>query len=291
MNILSFDIEEWYIEKKFHGGRVKKYKEFDSYLSKILDTLDENKQKATFFCVGKIAINFPHVIKQISERGHEIGCHSNEHLWLTKMLPKQLRTDTKEAIASLEDVSGQKVVSYRAPAFSIGEKNKWAIEILAECGIERDSSIYPAIRDFGGFSSFPSNSPVIIEYNGIQLKEFPIRLAHIMGKDIAYSGGGYFRFFPLWFVKNKMHQSDYFIAYFHIGDLIHDQGGMMTREEYEIYFRENGSLKNRIVRYAKSNLGTKGVFDKMRKLLNSSTFINLSEADRHIKSYNKVLLK
>lgn len=291
MNILSFDIEEWYIEKKFYGGRVEKYKEFDSYLSKILDTLDENKQKATFFCVGKTAINFPHVIKQISERGHEIGCHSNEHLWLTKMPSKQVRTDTKEAIASLEDVSGQKVVSYRAPAFSIGEKNKWAIEILAECGIERDSSIYPAIRDFGGFSSFPSNSPVIIEYNSIQLKEFPIKLAHIMGKDIAYSGGGYFRFFPLWFVKNKMFQSDYFIAYFHIGDLIHNQGGMMTREEYETYFREDGNLKNRIVRYAKSNLGTKGAFDKMRKLLNSATFINLGEADKQIKSYNKVLLK
>lgn len=49
MNILSFDIEEWYIEKKFCGGRVEKYRKFDSYLNKILDILDENNQKATFF--------------------------------------------------------------------------------------------------------------------------------------------------------------------------------------------------------------------------------------------------
>lgn len=291
MNILSFDIEEWYIEKKFYGGRAEKYREFDTYLSKILDVLDENNQKATFFCVGKIATDFPHVIRRISERGHEIGCHSNEHLWLTQMSPDQLRTDTKEAIASLESVSGQKVVDYRAPAFSIGERNKWAIEILAECGIERDSSIYPAIRDFGGFSSFPSNAPAIIEYKGAYLKEFPISLAHIVGKDIAYSGGGYFRFFPLWYVKRKMYNSDYFIAYFHIGDLIHNQDGMMTRKEYETYFRENGNLKNRIIRYVKSNLGTEGAFDKMRKLLSCSTFVNLCEADKLIESYNRISLE
>ena len=95
---------------------------FDSYLNKILDILDENNQKATFFCVGRIAADFHYVIRKISERGHEIGCHSNEHLWLTQMTPKQLQEDTKEAIDALQDVSGQSVVSYRAPAFSIGEK-------------------------------------------------------------------------------------------------------------------------------------------------------------------------
>jgi len=291
MNIISFDIEEWYIEKKFYSGRGEKYQLFDSYLYRILDILDSLQLKATFFCVGKIAKDFTYVIKRISERGHEIGCHSNEHLWLTKMTPIQLREDTKEAIASLQDVSGQPVISYRAPAFSIGEKNKWAIEILAECGIERDSSIYPATRDFGGFNSFPTNNPVIIEYNGIQMKEFPIALAHIGGKHIAFSGGGYFRFFPLWYIKQKMQKSDYFIAYFHIGDLIHNQDGMMTKEEYETYFHETGSFKNRLVRYVKSNLGTKGAFVKMEKLLKEGAFVNLQDADLHIESYKTITLK
>lgn len=291
MNILSFDIEEWYIEKKFYGSRNEKYQLFDSYLHRILELLDALQLKATFFCVGKIATDFPYVIKGISERGHEIGCHSNEHLWLTKMTPQQLRGDTKEAIASLQDVSGQPVISYRAPAFSIEEKNKWAIEILAECGIERDSSIYPATRDFGGFKSFPVNGPVIVEYNGVRIKEYPIALARILGKDIAFSGGGYFRFSPLWYVKQKMHKSDYFITYFHIGDLIHNQDGMMTKEEYEIYFHEPGTLKNRLVRYVKSNLGTKGAFVKMQKLLGEASFVNLQGADQQIKSYKTIVLK
>ena len=279
MHILSFDIEEWYIEKQFSQGRTKKYKEFDSYLNKILDVLDENELKATFFCVGKIAKYFPEVIRRIAVRGHEVGCHSNEHLWLTKMTPNEMLKDTQAAVSALEDIWGEKVISYRAPAFSIGEHNKWTFEILAECGIKRDASIYPAVRDFGGFASFPSDSPVLVAYNGIQMKEFPIALTHLLGKDFAYSGGGYFRFFPLCYIRYKMSKSPYSIAYFHIGDLIHHKDGLMSRTEYETYFKEKGTLINRYKRYVKSTLGTKYAFAKMATLLKEYQFVNLQHAD------------
>lgn len=279
MNILSFDIEEWFIEKKFSGGRQERYQEFDRYLKLILDTLDETNTKATFFCLGKMATDFPEVIRAISEKGHEIGCHSNEHLWLTKMTPEQLKKDTHDAIAALEDVCGKKVVSYRSPAFSIGQNNKWAFEILAEEGIERDASIFPAQRDFGGFASFPTDNPTKISYNGIVLKEFPICLTKLMGKEIAYSGGGYFRFFPFNFIQNRIDNSQYIMTYFHIGDLLHNNGGILSRKEYETYFKEPGTFKNRLIRYIKSNLGTKGAFDKMSKLIENNGFISLEKAD------------
>ena len=279
MNILSFDIEEWFIGKKFSGGWQEKYQEFDRYLKLILDTLDKIDTQATFFCLGKIATDFPEVIHAISEKGHEIGCHSNEHLWLTKMTPEQLKKDTHDAIAALEDVYGKKVVSYRSPAFSIGQNNKWAFEILAEEGIKRDASIFPAQRDFGGFASFPTDNPTKISYNGITLKEFPICLTKLMGKEIAYSGGGYFRFFPLKFIQNRIDESQYIMTYFHIGDLLHNNGGIMSRKKYETYFKEPGTFKNRFTRYIKSNLGTKGAFDKMSKLIENNTFISLEKAD------------
>ena len=263
MNILSFDIEEWYIEKKFSGGRQERYQEFDRYLKLILDTLDKIDTKATFFCLGKIATDFPEVIRTISEKGHEIGCHSNEHLWLTKMSPEQLKKDTHDAISALEDVCGKKVVSYRSPAFSI----------------ERDASIFPAQRDFGGFASFPTDNPTKISYNGIVLKEFPICLTKLMGKEIAYSGGGYFRFFPLKFIQNRIDESQYIMTYFHIGDLLHNNGGIMSRKDYETYFKEPGTLQNRLTRYIKSNLGTKDAFDKMSKLIENNNFISLEKAD------------
>ena len=146
----------------YHGARSGKYQEFDRYLKMILELLANRGIKATFFCLGKIASNFPEVIKQIVSHGHEIGCHSNEHIWLTKLTPQELKEDTHRAIAALQDITGNKVVSYRSPAFSIGERNKWVIEILAGEGIERDASIFPAKRDFGGFPQFPTDSPTII---------------------------------------------------------------------------------------------------------------------------------
>lgn len=292
MNLISFDIEEWFIEEKFNGARQDKYVQYDAILSRILDLLEEKECKATFFCLGKIACDFPYVIKRIAERGHEVGCHSNEHLWLTKMTPKELRKDTEEAIMSLEDVYGQKVVSYRAPAFSIGQQNAWAIEILAECGIERDASIFPAVRDFGGFSVFKEKTPCLVEFNGCTLKEFPICTMRILGKEIAYSGGGYFRLFPYSLVKKTIQTSWYAMCYFHIEDFIDAPKKMMSKEEYEVYFKEHGYFINRLKRYVKSNIGTGDCFNKMNHLVSECSFTSLASADRQISwdLVNKVIV-
>ena len=282
MNILTFDIEEWYLEKMYFGNHAEKYKEFDRYLGEILDTLDERNLKGTFFCVGGLGREFPDVVKRIADRGHEVGCHSDIHTWLNKMTREECLADTQMAVDSLEQVMGKKVKSYRAPAFSIGASNKWAFEVLAECGIERDASVFPAVRDFGGFAEFGQKTPAIIRYNGVELKEFPICTAKLMGKEIAYSGGGYFRFFPLWYVKKEMASADYSMTYFHIEDLIKDKNGMMSREDFESYFKEQGTLLNRYKRYLKSNLGKQSAWRKLSALLATVDFTNLEQADANI---------
>ena len=228
MNLLTFDIEEWYLNHQKGGSKIK-YTEYDWYLDSILNQLDERQVRATFFCVGEMGRLFPEVIRKIHQRGHEIGCHSNNHTWLNKMTETECRDDTHRAVDSLEQSIGNKVLSYRAPAFSICESNKWVFEILAENGIERDASIFPAARDFGGFPHFGQKSPCIVEYRGIKLKEFPICTTNLMGKELAFSGGGYFRFFPLSFVRNVMEKSSYSMCYFHIGDLIPESNRVMGK--------------------------------------------------------------
>jgi len=282
MNILTFDTEEWFLEKFYLGDRSDKYPIYDYYFKSILDLLDERKIKATFFCVGGLATHYPEVVRAIADKGHEVGCHSNTHLWLSTFNRNELKEDTMTAIKSLEDVSGQKVVSYRAPAFSIGENNKWALEVLAECGIERDASIYPAVRDFGGFSSFPTDGPCIVKVGDATLKEFPICLTSFVGKQLAYSGGGFFRFFPLSFVKSTMRSNDYNMAYFHIGDVMHKPLVLRSKEFYESYYKEPGTFKNRFVRMMKTSFGTRYAFDKMCKLIKSFDFVNLEEANNNI---------
>ena len=282
MNILTFDIEEWYLEKMYFGNHAEKYKEFDRYLGEILDTLDERNLKGTFFCVGGMGREFADVVKRIAERGHEVGCHSDVHSWLNKMTPEECLADTHKAIDSLEQVIGKKVKSYRAPAFSIGASNKWAFEVLTECGIERDASIFPAIRDFGGFAEFGKKIPTIVKYKDITIKEFPICTTRLLGSEVAYSGGGYFRFFPLWFVKREMAKSEYSMTYFHIEDLLAETEKIMTKEKYEEYFKEPGTVKARYIRYIKSNLGKKTAFKKLKRLITETDFLNLEQASQRM---------
>lgn len=279
MNILTYDTEEWFLEKTLHGGRREKYAEYDRYLHQILDKLDERGIKATFFCLGSLVPEFDYVIKEIFKRGHEIGCHSHKHTWLNRLSYEEALTDTKQAVDALEQCIGSKVRSYRAPAFSIGPQNKWVFEILAECGIEIDASVYPAARDFGGFANFGSKKPCTIEINGVRMKEFPICTTNIFGKELAYSGGGYFRFFPLGFVESEMKKTDYAMTYFHIGDLVPDSVGVKSKEEYESYYKEPGTLKNRYLRYLKTNLGKKGAFEKMLNLIENLDFVSIQQFD------------
>ena len=285
MNILTFDIEEWYIERKYHNNEEWKYLKYDDTLKRLLDLLDSHSIKATFFCLGILAEEFPHVIKSISERGHEIGCHSNYHNWINQMTPDEFHLDTRKAIDSLEQLIGHKVRSYRAPAFSIGEGNKWAFEILAEEGIENDASVFPASRDFGGFPEFNGQDiPCKIIYNNYSINEFPISMTTIpfIGKRIAYSGGGYFRMLPVSFVESKIKEKDYTMCYFHIADLLDFKTKLHTRSEYELYFKESGTLKNRLLRYAKTNLRRKHTFNGLKTLIETFSFSSLDNASKHI---------
>lgn len=282
MNILSFDIEDWYMEKTLHGNRPSRYRSFDQCLDSILELLDERNLKCTFFCLGQMAKVFPDVVRKIHDRGHEIGCHSNVHTWLNKMSREEVFEDTRQAIDALQQCIGQKVVSYRAPAFSIGKENAWAFDVLAECGIERDASVYPAVRDFGGFAEFGQQKPTIVKYDNSTIKEFPICLTHFMGKEMAYSGGGYFRFFPLWFIKSRMRRSNYNMCYFHIKDLVSDPVEVLSKEDFELYFKTSGTIKNRYMRYFKENLGKSRAFSKIVSLITSTDYVDLEAADKLI---------
>lgn len=282
MKIITFDIEEWAVAKSEGYGSVKLYAEFDHFLGKILDTLDASGIKGTFFCTGLMGESFPQVVRLIQSRGHEIGCHSHLHTWMNKLTETEAREDTHKSVEALEQCIGQKVFCYRAPAFSVGENNKWLFEILAENGITHDASVYPTTRNFGGFPNFGAKVPCYIEQGGVRLKEFPMCMATVFGKDMAYSGGGYFRFFPLWFVKNCMAKAEYSICYFHIGDLLPETSGVPTKEYYEAYYKEPGTWKNRHMRYIKTNIGKKSAFGKLQKLIKATDFINIEQADRMI---------
>ena len=269
MRIMTFDIEDWYCHDVKTDNLVWEEQEVRIYdgVEKILTALNEYDLKATFFCLGWLAEHHPAVIKQISDAGHQIGCHSYRHELATKLSPKQFRENTYRAKSALENVIGKSVDLYRAPAFSITEDNLFAFETLVELGFTTDCSVFPARRDDGGMPSYKFGEPGILEHNGMMLKEFPIHPYEILGKRIVYSGGGYFRLFPYWMIKMLTKRQDYVMAYLHPSDFDPDQPKM-----------DYLPLWNRW----KNSVGLKGSYSKFCKYLKDFDFMSVEAADRII---------
>lgn len=260
MNILTFDTEEWFNYAQMNGKKGNFLPDVDRVQNELLDKLDEHNIKATFFVLGVVAREHPYVVKNIEARGHDIGCHSDVHEKLWQFSPAQLKDDTRKAIDSIEQLIGKKIIEYRAPAFSIGKENVWALEVLAENGITTDCSIFPGARDFGGFPEFTEAAPCMVSHNGIELKELPISLANVAGKKLAYSGGGYFRMLPYWFVKKLVREHDYNMMYMHVHDF-------------------NGKQKRIIsARYVKNYYGNRTSMKKLERLLSDFSFNNVQSA-------------
>jgi len=265
MNILTFDIEEWYhfdifsTQEKWDNYEPR----IDLYLPKVLDKLDEKHIKATFFCLGWIARKYPHILMKIMERGHEIGCHTDKHFFVKDMTPESFNEDLQLALDSIENVTGKKVLSFRAPAFTITEDSIWAFEVLAKHGILNDSSIFPAKRSYGGFASFGEAKPSLIFYKDYTVKEFPMNTGSILGKDFVFCGGGYFRLFPLAMIRKLMCQSDYNITYLHMRDFDYEQ----------IRFKYFSMM-----RYFKSYYGLKNTFYKFEEIINDFSWVNIEKA-------------
>lgn len=271
MNILTFDIEDWWVYDRYRIGEKSDWRpRLDGYLNRILDLLDERNIKATFFILGEVAKCSPEIVKQICQKGHHIGCHSFSHIFFGKATPEQVMEDTKKAIETIENVIGRKVDAYRAPAFSITEKNSWILSVLLENGIKYDCSIFPATRSYGGFPSYKTKVPSIIEVKGEMIKEFPIAPVQIFGHEIVYSGGGYFRLFPYIKIKSFMEQNDYVMTYFHIKDFDYAQ-----KKTYRSFEGESA-----LSRYIKKYYGLKNCFPKFCRLVSQFDFVSVEQADK-----------
>ena len=165
MNILTIDIEDW-----FHilDQEETSYSKWASYevrihnnVDRILEMLDSHYVKATFFCLGWIAEQYPEVIKKIHSSGHHIGSHSNLHVLANKVNYKEFSEDLKASISNIEDLIGVKVDTYRAPGFSINEDSGYVFELLYENGIKTDSSFFCSTHTHGGVSKKIKPKPLL----------------------------------------------------------------------------------------------------------------------------------
>lgn len=198
-NAMSVDVEEYFqvhamsqaVPRASWEGKPSRV---DHATHRVLDLFAETGVKATFFVLGWIAERHTDIVRRIVAEGHELASHGYEHARVPTQSPAEFRADVRRTKATLEQISGQPVIGYRAATFSIGAGTMWAFEVLAEEGHAYSSSISPIRHDLYGMPDAP-RFPFYPRAQG-EIVEIPITALRLGGRNLPCGGGGFFRLLP-----------------------------------------------------------------------------------------------
>lgn len=201
-NALTVDVEDW-VQSVYDPDAPLTYR-FVRNTDRVLDLFERCGVRGTFFVLGVAAEKSPEVVRRIQAAGHEIQSHGYGHRLIHTQTKTELRADLDRAKKLLEDITGTVITGYRAPAFSIGPRQFWALDALAECGFTYDASICPAKTRRYGVGHAPYHPHRIITPAGHTLLEVPVATATRFGRRVPAGGGGYLRLYPVGFVRRAI---------------------------------------------------------------------------------------
>lgn len=237
--ILSFDVEEHYRIESAAGVplsetlKAQSAARLEPATHWVLERLAAHDLKATFFILGEIARDYPALVRAIAGAGHEVASHGWDHQRLHHLTPATFRADVRQSKDVLEQTAGQPVLGYRAPTFSLVPQTAWAVDVLIECDLRYDSSIYPVRHDRYGIPQAP-RGPFWLRGPGSTILELPPVTWRLLGTNVPAGGGGYFRLLPLWLLERALRQaralpSAVAMLYFHPWEFDPDQPRLPLR--------------------------------------------------------------
>lgn len=204
----TVDVEEWFharalnipaAEWESHPSRLDPPIEF------LLEQLDRTNTRATFFVLGWVAARRTDIVRRIASAGHEIASHGMNHYRVDELTLEQFARDVRESRKLLQDVTGQPVLGYRAPCYSLTSKHQHHLDALCEAGYEYDSSVYPTRTMLATYGDAASAIGPHNIRNG--LWEFPLPTVHIGTKRWPVATGAYLRLFPWFYTKWGIEQN------------------------------------------------------------------------------------
>jgi polysaccharide deacetylase family protein (PEP-CTERM system associated) len=264
-NIFSIDVEEW-----FHFLETDCLSEnpadWDNYPSRVAEVfplmlamLRRYNVHATIFFLGWVAEKYPALVESAHSQGHEIAAHGYYHELIYNQTYAEFYEDLQKTKEMLESITGEKVLGYRAPGFSITDKTLWAYKALMDLGFRYSASVFPAARAHGSYPDF-GLEPKVIRHENKSIVEFPMTILNFPLTAFSCFGGGYFRLFPLFWHNIACslisRRNRPLILYIHPRDMDPDQP------------RFNLPAFRRM----KSYINIKGTRDKLEHVLQQRTF-------------------
>jgi len=197
-NALTFDLEDWFhslvCDPALWPGLEDRIVE---PTMQILNLLRLAKSRATFFVLSDVAVRHPELISAIHQQGHEIASHGSEHLFVYEQTEEDFARDVARSMNILTSITGEQVLGYRAPYFSITLKSLWALRMLKQLGLKYDSSVYPIINHRYGI---PGAKRLPHETDA-GITEVPITTFPYGRLNVPCGGGVYFRTLPYSLVR------------------------------------------------------------------------------------------
>lgn len=203
---LTIDLEDYFhTEVAAQGVSFENWEQqlprVEASTHRLLDLLDRSGTRATFFVLGWVAKRYPHLVREIHWRGHELGCHSLNHQLVCRMNPTEFYENTRTAKDLIESVIKDRILGYRAPCFSITPGCEWAFDTLAHLGFAYDSSVHPVHHPVYGNPGAPRAA---YRVGQDQLLEFPIATWKVAGRNLPVGGGAYLRLLPYQYIRRGL---------------------------------------------------------------------------------------
>lgn len=276
MNALTIDLEDWHqlAYRQATGRETAPSPRVVRDTHRVLDLLDEAGTRATFFVLGMVAEAHPDLVREVRRRGHEIGSHSHAHRLVHALSPGELRDDLKRSKAFLEDLTGDRVVGFRAPEFSVKRLDSPCFAVLREVGFEYDSSVFPLPGSRYGIPDAPTH-PFSIDTPAGAIREFPLATWRTLGRTVPVAGGTYYRVLPLAVLRHALHERNtpgqVNVLYFHPYEFTR---GLLLLSGLTL--RERMSLAH--IRFSiLHNLATPLIAHRLRALLGAFDFVRLAD--------------
>lgn len=216
--VLSMDIEDWYHLDYFAGKACDRTYSMLDGLDAYQQVMESHQIRSSYFVLGEVVPSLKSTLRQMNERGDDIGTHGWGHVRPLTMDVGAFEAEVRSCKNELEDVLGKPVLGYRAPCFSLDRER---LDALQRADLKYDSSrilfgdhpLYGEL-DLQGFEErLPG-----ISCRG-EFFEFEISTLLFAGKQIPVSGGGYLRIFP-WpvmkgLLKRYLEKAHLYVLYIH----------------------------------------------------------------------------
>lgn len=197
---------------------------------RYLSFLDRHRMRCTFFTVGDVARRHPELIREIADAGHEIACHSSDHVPLPRHDTASFRDDLQRNIDDIVRAGAPSPQGFRAPIMSLTPNQTWAYEVMAELGLRYSSSVLPAASPMFGWPNYPRSS--LRQTAGVW--EFPVTLAGLPALDLPFACGVYLRVLPFplvrWLANRERKAGRATVMYCHPYDVDTEQERFMHPE-------------------------------------------------------------